>query len=287
MLGRLVTDTLVADDETAQAEEIMAQLSEGRSWSGEFTVKRQDGTPFPVAVTNTPIFDDDGELTAIIGISNDITERKRAEEALQRNLDAMVETIASTVEHRDPYTAGHQWRVAELAGAIGRELGLDEFTIEGIEIAAKIHDLGKISVPSEILTKPTNLTAPELELIKQHAEIGYQIIEGIDFPWPVAEMVRQHHERLDGSGYPRALLGEEILLGARIIAVADTVEAMDAHRPYRPSRGLDAALKQIEQDRGTRLDADAVDACLRLFRSGRYWLELPDVDVAQGRLALQ
>ena len=214
----------------------------------------------------------DGE---IIGVGNavvDITVRRDAEEALARNLAALVNTISTTVEYRDPYTAGHQRRVAELAGAIARELGLDADTIEGIETTASIHDIGKISVPAEILSKPGRLTVPEYELMKQHAEAGYNIIAGIDFPWPVAEMIRQHHERMDGSGYPRGLRGSEILLGARIIAVADVVEAMAAYRPYRAGQGIDTALSHIEECRGRFLDDEVVTACLRLFRSGRFYL---------------
>lgn len=212
----------------------------------------------------------------IIGVGNivvDISERKEAEEAVARNLRAMVQTIATTVECRDPYTAGHQRRVAEIAAAIGEELGLDASSVEGVRTAASIHDIGKISVPAEILSKPGRLSGPELDIIKQHAETGYGIVSGIDFPWPVAEMIRQHHERLNGSGYPQGLQGGDILVGARIISVADTVEAMTAHRPYRPGHGLDAALDYIQSARGHLLDEDAVDACVRLFRSGRLHLD--------------
>jgi len=209
----------------------------------------------------------------IIGIGNvvlDITERREAEEVAARNLTAMVHTIATTVEYRDPYTAGHSRRVADMAAAIGEELGLDAGTIDGIRTAASIHDIGKISVPSEILSKPGPLTPIEYELIKQHAEAGYNIVAGIDFPWPVAEMIRQHHERLDGSGYPQGLRGDEILLGARIIAVADVLEAMTSHRPYQPGSGLvEEAVQQIELDRGRLLDDDVVEACLRALRAGR------------------
>jgi PAS domain S-box-containing protein/putative nucleotidyltransferase with HDIG domain len=216
----------------------------------------------------------DGEIIGVGNVVIDITERKEAENALARNLAAMVHTIAATVEYRDPYTAGHQRRVADLAAAISVEMGLDPSTIEGIKTAASIHDIGKISTPAEILSKPGRLSGPEMELIRQHAETGYNIVAGIDFPWPVAEMIRQHHERMNGSGYPRGLHGEEILLGARIIAVADTVEAMAAHRPYRAGYGLDRALRQIAQDSGTLLDNDAVNACLRLDRA-RFRVDQP------------
>jgi putative nucleotidyltransferase with HDIG domain len=210
-----------------------------------------------------------GEIVGVGNVVAEITELKEARDTIARNLDALVDTIATTVEYRDPYTAGHQRKVAEMAAAIASELGLDAHEIDGIRTAASIHDLGKISIPSEILTKPGKLSSIEYELIKQHAEAGYNIVAGIDFPWPVAEMIRQHHERLDGSGYPHARRGHEILLGARIIAVADVVDAMSAHRPYRPGWGVAAALAQITAERATRLDADAVDACRHLFDTGR------------------
>jgi PAS domain S-box-containing protein len=188
------------------------------------------------------------------------------QEKLRRGLEATVEAIAATVETRDPYTAGHQRRVADLARAIGREMGLPKSVQEGLHFGALIHDLGKVQIPAEILSKPTRLTKLEYELIKTHSQAGYDIIKGIDFPWPVPAMVHQHHERLDGSGYPQGLKGDAIVLEARILAVADVVEAMASHRPYRPGRGVDAALQEIEGKRGTWFDAGAVDACLRLFR---------------------
>ena len=209
----------------------------------------------------------DGEIVGVGNVVVDISERKEAEAALARNLEAMVRTIAATVECRDPYTAGHQRRVAEIAAAIGHEMGLDSSTVEGVRTAASIHDIGKISVPAEILSRPGRLSGPELELIREHAATGYRIVAGIDFPWPVAEMVRQHHERLDGSGYPRGLRADEILPGSRIIAVADTVEAMTAHRPYRAGHGVGAALDHIRAEAGRTLDGDAVAACVRLFES--------------------
>jgi putative nucleotidyltransferase with HDIG domain len=189
---------------------------------------------------------------------------------LERNLEALVGTIAAASEARDPYTAGHQKRVALLSVAIARELAIDADTVIGIGVAASIHDIGKISIPSEILSKPGSLSRYEFELIKEHARAGFEIIKGIEFPWPVARMVLEHHERLDGSGYPDGLHGDEIFLGSRIIAIADVVEAMASHRPYRPALGIDAALTQVSLERGIQLDADAVDACARLFSSGRF-----------------
>jgi len=191
---------------------------------------------------------------------------EQSAERLQRSMEATVQVIASTVEMRDPHTAGHQRRVAELATAIARELSLTEDQVHAVHLAGVVHDLGKVHIPAEILSKPGKLTAIEFELIKTHPEAGYDILKGVDFPWPIAQIVFQHHERLDGSGYPRGLKGDEIMLEARIIAVADVVEAMSSHRPYRPSLGIDAALQEISAHAGKRYDADVVRACLALFR---------------------
>lgn len=191
-------------------------------------------------------------------------------ETLRQSLEDSIKAIASTVEMRDPYTAGHQRRVGQLAAAIARELGLPEDTIRGLELAASIHDLGKISVPAEILTKPSKLTSIETLLLNNHAQTGYDILKDIRFPWPIATMVWQHHERMDGSGYPQGLKGDAILLESRILAVADVVEAMASHRPYRAALGTDRALKELERGRGTIYDATVVDACLRLFAESRF-----------------
>lgn len=193
-------------------------------------------------------------------------ERESGLRALARVMEDTVQAIASTVEMRDPYTAGHQRRVAELSVAIGRELGLAEDRVHAIGLAATIHDLGKITIPAEILTRPGRLSDIEYTLIKTHPDVGHEIIKHIDFPWPIAEAMSQHHERIDGSGYPHGLKGEAIALEARIIGVADVIEAMSSHRPYRPGLGVDAALEEIAKGRGTRFDAEVVDACLRLFR---------------------
>jgi len=211
------------------------------------------------------------------GISNLRNEhaRRLATEKLQRGLEGIIGAIGATMESRDPYTAGHQRRVATLAAAIAKEMGLPEQRVEGVHFGALIHDLGKIQVPAEILSKPTKLTKLEFELIKTHPQAGYDIVKGIEFPWPVAQMVHQHHERLDGSGYPQGLKGDAIALEARILAVADVIEAMASHRPYRPGLGIDVALKEITDKRGTWFDPAAVDACLRLFREQGYSLERP------------
>lgn len=212
----------------------------------------------------------------------DITDRKAAErlaserqaEVLQ-SLQDIVAALVALSETRDPYTAGHQSRVADLAVAIARELGLDGDQQEGIRFSGLVHDIGKFSIPSEILTKPSALKQAEFDLLRTHVDEGYNVLAPIHFPWPVAEAVRQHHERLDGSGYPRGLRGEEIGLWGRILAVADTVEAMATHRPYRFSAGIEPALAEIEAGRGSRYDAGVVDACLKLFRQQGYQLINP------------
>jgi HD-GYP domain-containing protein (c-di-GMP phosphodiesterase class II) len=192
--------------------------------------------------------------------------RAAALSAQQENLKSTVEAIATSVEMRDAYTAGHQRRVAELAAAIAREIGLTEWQIEGLFLAATIHDVGKINIPAELLSKPGKLSPLEFQMIQTHAQTGYDIIKGINFPWPIGQMVLQHHERLDGSGYPNHLKGEAILIEAKVLAVADVVDAMLAHRPYRPALGLDAALEEIEAGRGRLYDPAAADACIALFR---------------------
>jgi len=193
---------------------------------------------------------------------------------LRQSLEQSIQTIAATVETRDPYTAGHQQRVAKLASAIAQEMGLPEDQINGLHLAATIHDLGKIHIPAEILAKPGKLSNIEFELIKTHPQEGYNILKGVAFPWPIADTILQHHERMDGSGYPQGLKDGEIILEARILAVADVVEAITSHRPYRPGLGIEAAIEEIERNRGVRYDSDVVDACLRLFREQNY--QLPD-----------
>jgi len=218
-------------------------------------------------------FDKEGNPTIAIGFSQDITERKQAEEKLKKTLDATIETVSKIVEIKDPYTAGHQQRVSQLATAIAKELNLPPDKVEGIRIASLIHDIGKISVPTEILSKTTTLSDIEFSLIKGHSQAGSDILKAIDFFYPVAQIVLQHHERLDGSGYPNNLKGDKILLEARILGVADVVEAMSSHRPYRPSLGIDAALEEITQNRGTLYDPEIVDVCLRFFKKKGFKFE--------------
>ena len=236
-----------------------------------------DGERRDYLTTLFPLMDKDGAIYSIGSIALDITEQKQARDSLNEALiklrrvtGSVIQVIVSAVESRDPYTAGHQKRVGDLARAIATEMGLSTDKVEGIRVAGVIHDLGKIGVPAEILSKPHRLGETEFAIIREHAKKGYEMLKDVHFDWPIAEMVYQHHERFDGSGYPRGLRGEDILVEARILAVADVVEAMSSHRPYRPTLGLDKALEEIESGRGILYDPDAVEACLRLFREKDY-----------------
>ena len=207
----------------------------------------------------------------------DITQRKAAEDEIARHVEKIKLALKSTVtvattisELRDPYTAGHERRVGDIAVAIGAELGLKADQQEGLQVAGHLHDIGKINIPLEILSKPAKLRATEYQLVQEHARAGYDVLKGVEFSWPVAQVALQHHERMDGSGYPQGLKGNNILIEARVIAVADVVEAMISHRPYRAGLSLDVALAEIERGRGTVYDVDATDACLRIFRESRY-----------------
>jgi putative two-component system response regulator len=195
-------------------------------------------------------------------------ELRVTNDKLRETVEGTIRVIALTVESRDPYTAGHQKRVAEIAAAMAKAMGLSEERIQGIFMAGMIHDLGKIKIPAEILSKPTRLTKTEFELIQEHPRVGYDILKDINFPWPLAEMVIQHHERMDGSGYPGGLRDGEILLESRILAVADVVEAMASHRPYRAALGIETALAEITKNAGKLYDAAAAAVCVRLFRAG-------------------
>ena len=203
----------------------------------------------------------------------EISERKRAEEKLQQTLESLrkavgttIQVMVSAVEVRDPYTAGHQTRSADLAQAIATEMGLPQDIIDGISLAGSIHDIGKLSIPAEILSKPTKLSEIEFSLIKEHARRGFEILKDVESSWPLAEIILQHHERMNGSGYPENLKGDDILMEARILAVADVVESMASHRPYRAGLGINTALEEIQNNRGILYDSDVADACLRLFR---------------------
>lgn len=236
-------------------------------------------TPAPDART-TPIT----EITTIRGLLDDAVEQRLKAEKHNRETQALyiaqlekvfmgaVEVATNLGELRDPFNAGHQRRAANLAAAIGAELGFDAQRQEGMRVAGFLYDIGKISVPAEILSRPARLNAAEFDLVKQHCQASYDVLHKVEFPWPVAEAALQHHERMDGSGYPQGLKDGAILLEARILGVADVVEAMCSHRPYRPARGIDKALEEIEGGSGTRYDAAVVGACVRLFREKGYQL---------------
>lgn len=237
---------------------------------------KKDGTAILISYSTAPVLNADGRVIGAVAILYDITEKMELENNLKmqlekqdRIIDETVHALATAIEKRDPYTFGHQQRVAQLAGAIALEMGcFDETSIKGITTAASIHDIGKLYVPAEILTRPGRLTNIEFELIKTHPQAGYEILQQIEFPWPIARMVQQHHERLDGSGYPAQLAGDDILLEARIIGVADMVEAMSSHRPYRPGKGQELALREIKRASGSAFDPHIVNACLEVFRKG-------------------
>ena len=209
-------------------------------------------------------------LKRVIAERRSRIELKLNLEKLRRAMEGIVEAISVTVEMRDPYTAGHQKRVADLACAIARAMGLKEDEIYGLRMASVIHDLGKITVPAEILSKPGQLSALEYELIKSHVQAGYDILKQIEFPWPLADIILQHHERLDGSGYPNGLKMEEIMMPARILSVADVFETIASHRPYRPSLGMQRALDEIRQNRGKLYDNRVVDVCVNLIEEERF-----------------
>jgi len=242
----------------------------------EFNIVRRDGTKRRVEISSDVIKDATGKMRTVAQLL-DITDRKKAEDLnqemmknLRKALDGTINVIALTVEARDPFTSGHQRRVADLARAIATEMGLPKDSIEAIRSAAIIHDLGKINVPADILNKPSSLTEIEFNFIKVHPQVAYNILKDIEFPWPVAEIIYEHHERWNGSGYPRGLSGQNILLEARILAVADVVEAMVSHRPYRPPLGIDQALKELVENRGRLYDPEVVDACLLVFREKHF-----------------
>ena len=224
-----------------------------------------------------PIFDDTGKVAGFAILSVDITELKdssrklqESHEKLRKALCGTVSTLASALEMRDPYTAGHQQRVTQLACAVATEMGLQEDRIEGLQVAGTLHDIGKITIPAEILSRPAKLGEHEMGLVRNHAQASYDILREVEFPWPVAKIILQHHERLDGSGYPSGLKGGEILLEARILAVADVVEAMASHRPYRPALGIEKALEEISQNQGVLYDPEVVEACIKIFTEKNY-----------------
>ena len=278
VLGRPVSCLHLPDEITNLANN--AHISDnniGKGLSKRLNLITRSGNTVPVLSTVYPILAPDGSLSAVLFVFLDISESINAKaktqqtvEQLENALKGSIKAMAMAVEMRDPYTAGHQQRVADLASTIAKEMNLSEKRSEGVMMGGIIHDLGKIAIPAEILSKPGIITETEFELITAHPRVGYNILKHIDFPWPIAQIVLQHHERLNGSGYPQGLYGDQIILEARIIGVADVVEAMASHRPYRPARGIDAALKEIDKNKGILYDPDVVKACINIFDKYNY-----------------
>jgi putative nucleotidyltransferase with HDIG domain/PAS domain S-box-containing protein len=250
-------------------------LKRGLEISTELELRENDRTNH-LEVKGVPILDN-GIFSGAVLLFNDITENIEAEEKLKQSFEILqkatgdiIQAMSSTSEMRDPYTAGHQKRVKELALAIGKEMKIKKEQLEGLKFAGIIHDIGKISVPSDILSKPGKINKMEFEVIKNHAQVGYDLLRKIEFPWPITTIVHQHHERMDGSGYPLGLKGDQILLEARILAVADVVEAMTSHRPYRAALGTEKALEEIQAHATDFFDPAVVNACLSLFKEGKF-----------------
>jgi len=259
----------------------------GRTLCEDMLLVASDGREVAVAVSVSPLYapgagNQRESLQGRVLVVRNVTLRKHAEAELRKSMGELrstfrqtVRALASMAEKRDPYTAGHQQRVAKLACAIGRALHLPQDSLEGLEMSGTLHDVGKVYVPAEILSKPARLSHMEMGIMKSHPEVGFEILREVNFPWPVARTVLEHHERLDGSGYPGGLHGSDICHEARILAVADVVEAMSSHRPYRAALGLKAALDEVSSGRGTLYDAEAVDACLEIMRDGTFSFEDP------------
>ncbi len=253
-------------------------LNGGHISASVYEFLANDGTRRFVELSGAPIIQGE-EIVGVVSVARDVSDRMGAEQALEHTLSelrqvlgGLIKILGLIVEQRDPYTAGHQRRVANLARAIATEMGLSVARIGGIRVAGSIHDLGKVSVPAEILSKPGRLSDNELRLVQTHAQVGYDLLREVEFPWPVADIVLQHHERLDGSGYPHHLRGDDIRMESRILAVADVVDAMCSHRPYRPAFPVNEVLEEICRERGILYEPEAVDACARLFRDkGFQW----------------
>lgn len=259
-------------NELPRALKVLKSILSGKIISN-FKINQLDanGKTVTVEINGAPLRKD-GKIVAIQGIMRDITERHRGEEEAEHNIGQLVNAMENTIsamamviEMRDPYTAGHQRRVTQLACAIAKEIGLSGNQITGLRLAGLIHDIGKVRVPAEILTNPDGLSDAEFTMIKMHPVLGYEILKTMDLPWPIAHIIHQHHERMDGSGYPSGLLAKDIIVEARILAVADVVEAISSHRPYRPAHSIDSALNEISEKRGKLYDPKVVDACLKLF----------------------
>jgi PAS domain S-box-containing protein/putative nucleotidyltransferase with HDIG domain len=287
VIGRTVANTLIPRKPQSDQDESLARfLATGRGeligQRVEITAMRADGSTFPAEIGLVSVTPDKAQV--FIAYIRDITRQKQAEDEqrqhalkIKKTLVQTILAISRTVEIRDPYTAGHQSRVAHLAATMAQALNLDPERVEGVFLGALIHDIGKIAVPAQILSRPGELMDEDKRYLQLHCQKGYEILEPVDFPWPVAEVAFQHHEHMDGSGYPQGLRGEEILLEARIVCVADVVESLTAHRPYRPAYPLREALQQITDKTGKWYDSRIVSACTDMFQKG-YQISAIDMD---------
>lgn len=274
------TDLILEEDAGQVKKEFIKVLKGHLSYVREYRIHHQHGRVLWIQERSQIVLNREGRIDYISGVLFDITSRKRGEAALEKSLAKLKEILKGTVmalisavETRDPYTAGHQRRVTQLACAIGKALGFSEEQLEGMRMIGFLHDIGKIAVPAEILTKPGKISDHEFSLIKTHVEAGFNILKEINFPCPVAEAIAQHHERLNGSGYPKGLSGSDILIQARILAVADVVEAMASHRPYRPGLGIEKALQEITENKGILYDPEVVQTCVDLFTKKGFQFE--------------
>jgi PAS domain S-box-containing protein/putative nucleotidyltransferase with HDIG domain len=272
LIGKLFESTTPLSELPKAIKALNQALSGETIINLELGQLNQSGNIVLVEINGAPIIRDD-KVIAVQGVMRDITERKRAEESARNSAQKLIKAMEDTmqamamiVEMRDPYTAGHQRRVTQLACTIAEDMGLSSEKTTGLRLAGIIHDIGKVRVPSEILTNPNGLSEAERIIIKMHPSLGYDLLKTLNLPWPVADIINQHHERLDGSGYPSGLFGKDIIQEARILAVADVVEAIASHRPYRPALGINKALEEISKQKDILYDAEVVDSCMKIFR---------------------
>ncbi|MDD5343894.1 MAG: HD domain-containing protein, partial [Smithella sp.] len=282
MVGKHFVDVTRKEDVSKYIKSFKQVRDKKQTFKEEIAILlHKDGTERYFSVSGAPNFDSEGKYIGLVGIFKNLTDIRRSEMELKRSMEKLqlamsstIDAISMIVESRDPYTAGHQRRVAKLAVAIARELGLAEERVDLIRMGGLIHDIGKIYIPASILTKPSKLGDLEFAMMRSHPSVGYKILNKVDFIPVIVDIVYQHHERIDGSGYPLGISGEEIFLESRIVAVADSVEAMASNRPYRPARGVTFALEEIRKQRGSTLDALVVDACLSLFEEKGFSFKL-------------
>jgi len=277
--GKYINDVIVPGYLAGEASTLTQAVQQQKYVRTETKRKRKDGTTVHVALLGFPVIINK-RPEGVIAVYKDVTDKKKAEEELQQNYEKLRKSMESTIlamskimEVRDAYTAGHQQRVAKLACKIAEEMGLSKERVESIRVAGILHDIGKIYIPSDILNRPNKLLEDEFRIVMTHPKVAYDILKDVEFPWAVAKIVLQHHERINGSGYPVGLTGDEILLEAKILGVADVVEAMSHHRPYRPALGVEKALEEIEYNKGILYDPAVAGACAKLFASGGFSFE--------------